>query len=63
MTDQAGTTGGHGSARKSESLAAVCNEAKENLSLLNMATDLTNKTSVLGKHQKCLGWNERRGAL
>ena len=39
-----------GSTRKTKSYGAVCNEAKENLSYLNMATDLMNKTKTLGKH-------------
>ena len=52
-----------GSTTKTKSHAAVCNEAMENLPLLNMATDLINKHRVLGNHQKCLESNERCGAV
>ena len=47
-----------GSTRNTKSHAAVCNEAKKNLPKLNMATDLINEIKVLGKHRKCLEWNE-----
>ena len=43
-----------GSTGKTKSHVDVCNEAKENLSLLSMPSDLINKTKVFGKQYKCL---------
>ena len=41
-----------GSTRKTKSHVDVCNEAKENLPLLNMPPDLINITKVFGKQYK-----------
>ena len=43
-----------GSTGKTKSHIDVCNEAKENLSLLSMPADLINKTKVFGKLYNCL---------
>ena len=43
-----------GSTGKTKSHVDVCNEAKENLSLLSMPSDLINKTKVFGKQYNCL---------
>ena len=43
-----------GSTGKTKSHVDVCNEAKENLSLLSMPADLINKTKVFGKQYTCL---------
>ena len=42
-----------GSTGKTKSHVDVCNEAKENLSLLSMPADLINKTKVFGKQYNC----------
>ena len=43
-----------GSTGKTKSHVDVCNEAKENLSLLSMPADLINKTKVFGRQYNCL---------
>ena len=43
-----------GSTGKTKSHVDVCNEVKENLSLLSMPADLINKTKVFGKQYNCL---------
>ena len=51
-----------GSTRKTKSHVDVCNEAKENLPLLSMPTDLITKTKVFGKQYECLVM-ERKDAV
>ena len=51
-----------GLTRKTKSHVDVCNEAKENLTLLSMPADLVTKTKVFGKHYKCLVM-ERKDAV
>ena len=51
-----------GSTRKTKSHLDVCNEAKENLSLLSMPADLITKIKVFGKQYKCLVM-ERKDAV
>ena len=48
--------------RYTKSRIDVCNEAKENLPLLNMPADQITKTKVFGKQYKCLVM-ERKDAV